>query len=76
MRILSMTTIGLIAVGAAAGFVGSGPQPVRVPPRHAPTTPLRATMSIAPLDRALTFADRVKVPPPGPWQSTSTVTAW
>ena len=56
MRILSMATIGLIAVGAAAGFVGSGPQPVRVPPRPAPTTPLRATITIAPPDRALTFA--------------------
>jgi len=56
MRILSVATIGLMAVVAAAGFVGSGPQPVRVPLRPAPTTPLRATIAIAPPDRALTFA--------------------
>jgi hypothetical protein len=56
MRIRSMVTIGLIAVVSAAGFVGSRPQPVRVPPRPAPTTPFRATIAIAPLDRALTFA--------------------
>jgi len=56
MRILSMATIGLIAAVATAAFVGSRPQPVRVPPRPASTIPLRATIAIAPPDRALTFA--------------------
>jgi 2,4-diketo-3-deoxy-L-fuconate hydrolase len=57
MRILSLAAIGLIlAVTAAAFVVGFRPQPVQVPPRPAPTIPLRATLAIAPLDRALTFA--------------------
>ena len=56
MRILSVATIGLAAIVMAAGFVGSGPQPVRVPLRPAPTIPLRATIAIAPPDQALTFA--------------------
>ena len=51
-----MATIGLIAVVSAAGFVGSRPQPVRVPPRPASTSPLRATIAIASPDRALTLA--------------------
>lgn len=57
MRILSLAAIGLIlAVTAAAFVVGFRPQPVQVPPRPAPTAPLRATLAIAPLDQALTFA--------------------
>jgi len=57
MRILSFAAIGLILVVIVAAFVvGFRPQPVRVPPRPAPTMPLRATIAIAPLDQALTFA--------------------
>ncbi|MEI6486951.1 MAG: fumarylacetoacetate hydrolase family protein [Sphingomonadales bacterium] len=56
MRIRSMGIIGLVGAIAAAGFVGSRPQPVQVPPRPAPTTALRATIAIARPDRALTFA--------------------
>jgi len=56
MRILSLAAIALTVVVTAAALVGSRPQPVRMPPRPAPTSPLRATLAIAPLDRALTFA--------------------
>jgi 2,4-didehydro-3-deoxy-L-rhamnonate hydrolase len=56
MRIITLGAIALILTVAVATFVGFRPQPVRVPPRPAPTTPLRATIAIAPSDQALTFA--------------------
>ena len=56
MRVLSFAAIGLLLVIAVAAFVGLRPQPVRVPVRPAPATPLRATIAIAPTDKALTFA--------------------
>jgi 2-keto-4-pentenoate hydratase/2-oxohepta-3-ene-1,7-dioic acid hydratase in catechol pathway len=56
MRIISLAAIGLILVIAVATLVGLRPQPVRVPVRPAPATPLRATIAIAPTDKALTFA--------------------
>jgi len=56
MRIMSLAAVGLTLVIAVAGFVGFRPQPVRVPVRPAPATPLRATIGIAPTDQALTFA--------------------
>lgn len=56
MRVLSFAAIGLLLVMAVAAFVGLRPQPVRVPARPAPATPLAATIVIAPSDQALTFA--------------------
>ena len=56
MRVLSFAAIGLLLVILMAAFVGFRPQPVRVPVRPAPATPLRATIAIAPTDKALTFA--------------------
>jgi len=56
MRVLSFAAIGLLLVMAVAAFVGFRPQPVRVPARPAQATPLRATIAIAPTDKALTFA--------------------
>ncbi len=56
MRILSVAAIGLMIVVAAAAFIGARPRSVRVPPRPAPTTPLRTTLAIALPEQALTFA--------------------
>ena len=56
MRIITVTAIALILTAAVAAFVGFRPQAVQVPPRPAPSTPLRATIAIAPSDQALTFA--------------------
>jgi len=56
MRIVSFAAIGMLVVVAVTAFVGSRPQPVRVPAWPAPATPLRATIAIAPADQALTFA--------------------
>lgn len=56
MRVFSFVAIGLLLVIAVAAFVGLRPQPVRVPVRPAPATPLRATIAIAPTRKALTFA--------------------
>lgn len=56
MRIITLGAIAVILTVAVAAFVGLRPQPVRVPPRPAPTTPLRATIAIARSDQALTFA--------------------
>lgn len=56
MRVLSFAAIGLLLVIAVAASVGLRPQPVRVPERPAPDTPVRATIAIAPTDKALTFA--------------------
>ncbi len=56
MRIITLTAIGLILIVAVATFVGLSPQQVRVPVRPAPAMPLRATITIAPTDDALTFA--------------------
>ena len=56
MRVFSFAAIGLLLAIAVAAFVGLRPQAVRVPVRPAPATPLRATIAIAPTDKALTFA--------------------
>ena len=56
MRILSLLGLGLLLVVAVLALIGSQPQAVRVPPRPAPLAPLQATIAIAPLDQALTFA--------------------
>lgn len=56
MRTITVTAIALIMTAAVAAFVGFRPQAVQVPPRPAPSTPLRATIAIAPSDQALTFA--------------------
>ena len=56
MRIITVAAIALILTAAVAAFVGFRPQAVKVPPRPAPSTPLRATIAIAPSDQALTFA--------------------
>ncbi|MCF8498368.1 MAG: fumarylacetoacetate hydrolase family protein [Sphingomonadaceae bacterium] len=56
MRIITVTAIALILTAAVAAFVGFRPQVVQLPPRPAPSTPLRATIAIAPSDQALTFA--------------------
>ena len=56
MRIITVTAIALILTAVVAAFVGFRPQAVRVPLRPAPSTPLRATIAIAPSDQALTFA--------------------
>ena len=56
MRVFSFAAIGLLLVIAVAAFAGLRPQPVRVPVRPALATPLRATIAIAPTDKALTFA--------------------
>lgn len=56
MRIFSLAITGLLLVVAVAAFVGLRPQPVQVPPRPAPTMPLRASIAIAPPEQALTFA--------------------
>jgi 2-keto-4-pentenoate hydratase/2-oxohepta-3-ene-1,7-dioic acid hydratase in catechol pathway len=56
MRILSFLGLGLLLVVAVMALIGSRPQAVRVPPRPAPLAPLQATIAIAPLDQALTFA--------------------
>jgi 2,4-diketo-3-deoxy-L-fuconate hydrolase len=56
MRVLSLAAIGLLLVILLAAFIGFRPQPVRMPQRPAPATPLAATIAIAPTDQALTFA--------------------
>jgi len=56
MRVFSFAAIGLLLAIVVAAFVGLRPQPARVPVRPAPATPLRATIAIAPMDKALTFA--------------------
>jgi len=56
MRILSLLGLGLLLVVAVLALIGSQPQAVRVPPRPAPLALLQATIAIAPLDQALTFA--------------------
>jgi 2,4-didehydro-3-deoxy-L-rhamnonate hydrolase len=56
MRILSLLGLGLLLVVAVMALIGSRPQAVRVPPRPAPLAPLQATIAIAPVDQALTFA--------------------
>jgi len=56
MRILSFLGLALLLVVAMMALIGSRPQAVRVPPRPAPLAPLQATIAIAPLDQALTFA--------------------
>lgn len=56
MRILSLLGLGLLLVVAVLALIGSQPQAVRVPPRPAPLAPLQATIAIAPVDQALTFA--------------------
>jgi len=56
MRILSLLGLGLLLVVAVMALIGSQPQAVRVPLRPAPLAPLQATIAIAPLDQALTFA--------------------
>lgn len=56
MRILSLLGLGLLLVVAVLALIGSQPQAVRVPLRPAPLAPLQATIAIAPLDQALTFA--------------------
>lgn len=56
MRILSLLGLGLLLVVAVLALIGSQPQAVRVPLRPAPLAPLQATIAIAPVDQALTFA--------------------
>lgn len=56
MRILSFLGLGLLLVVAVMALIGSRPQAVRVPPRPAPLALLQATIAIAPVDQALTFA--------------------
>ncbi len=56
MRILSLLGLGLLLVVAVLALIGSQPQAVRAPLRPAPLAPLQATIAIAPLDQALTFA--------------------
>ena len=56
MRVLSLAAIGLILIIAVATFVGFRPQPVAVPVRPAPANRAPATITIAPMDKALTFA--------------------
>ena len=56
MRILSLLGLGLLLLVAVLALIGSQPQAVRVPLRPAPLAPLQATIAIAPLDQALTFA--------------------
>jgi 2-keto-4-pentenoate hydratase/2-oxohepta-3-ene-1,7-dioic acid hydratase in catechol pathway len=56
MRLLSLAAIGLILIIAVATFVGRTPQPVAVPVRPAPANLAPASIAIAPMDKALTFA--------------------
>ena len=57
MRILTLLALALVLVIAVTVLIGLRPQqPVRVPPRPAPSAPLQATLAIAPLNQALTFA--------------------